>query len=201
MSSSETVTRTAVYSSSADSDSYKSGIQPRGSAIKDLAGNATTIMAFTGDMHSPLAVVATREREKRELSDLNDRLCNYIEAVRFLEFHNKKLTSDVEFYKSKLERLNVVIRQIFETELNQARDIIDDNRREKERLDDRHSRLDRDAQDIKERYHFSRVVFVLFYIACVFGNVQKDSAVVATVYTDATIHFCGVIRYQHFSYL
>ncbi|XP_014666179.1 PREDICTED: intermediate filament protein ifa-1-like [Priapulus caudatus] len=155
MSSSETITRSSYSTGQVSSDDYglKSNIQPRGSAIRNLADQTSTIMSFTGDMSSPMAVVAHREREKRDLSDLNDRLCNYIEAVRFLEFHNKKLSSDVEFYKTKLERLNIIIRQIFETELNQAREIVEDNRREKDRLDERHGRLDRDANEFRDKFH------------------------------------------------
>jgi len=37
-----------------------------------------------------------REREKRELSQLNDRFASYIERVRFLEAHNKKLQLEID---------------------------------------------------------------------------------------------------------
>ncbi len=37
-----------------------------------------------------------REREKRELSHLNDRFASYIERVRFLEAHNKKLQLEID---------------------------------------------------------------------------------------------------------
>ena len=37
-----------------------------------------------------------REREKRELSNLNDRFASYIERVRYLEAQNKKLQLELE---------------------------------------------------------------------------------------------------------
>jgi hypothetical protein len=37
-----------------------------------------------------------REREKRELSHLNDRFASYIERVRYLEAQNKKLQLELE---------------------------------------------------------------------------------------------------------
>jgi intermediate filament protein if len=37
-----------------------------------------------------------REREKRELSELNDRFASYIERVRFLEGQNKKLQLEID---------------------------------------------------------------------------------------------------------
>lgn len=148
-----TTERTVTYGSeNADEPEFKSGIKARGSAIKNLAANTAEIIAYTGELGSPLAVVAHREKEKRELQDLNDRFCNYIETVRFLEFHNKKLASDVEFYKNKLERLNQIIKQIFETELNQAREIIDDNKREADRLLEKQSKLERDADEFKDKF-------------------------------------------------
>lgn len=37
-----------------------------------------------------------REREKRELSQLNDRFASYIERVRFLEKDNRKLQVELD---------------------------------------------------------------------------------------------------------
>uniref|UniRef100_A0A914YZA5 IF rod domain-containing protein n=1 Tax=Panagrolaimus superbus TaxID=310955 RepID=A0A914YZA5_9BILA len=43
----------------------------------------------------------SQEREKKEMSDLNDRLALYIEKVRFLEAQNRKLFADVERLSKK----------------------------------------------------------------------------------------------------
>merc|ERR1719289_219973 len=45
---------------------------------------------------NPTAVIAQREREKRDLQDLNDRFASYIERVRFLEADNKRLQSIID---------------------------------------------------------------------------------------------------------
>jgi Intermediate filament protein len=44
----------------------------------------------------PFRFRENREREKRELSQLNDRFASYIERVRFLERDNKKLQSEID---------------------------------------------------------------------------------------------------------
>ena len=43
----------------------------------------------------------TREREKKDMQDLNERFANYIEKVRFLEAQNRKLASELDELKSK----------------------------------------------------------------------------------------------------
>lgn len=42
------------------------------------------------------AIRDSREREKKEISDLNDRLAGCIEKVRFLEAQNRKIQADLE---------------------------------------------------------------------------------------------------------
>ncbi|VDN25709.1 unnamed protein product [Cylicostephanus goldi] len=70
------------------------------------------------------AIRDTREREKKEMSDLNDRLASYIEKVnclgmvRFLEAQNRKLAADLELLRSKWGKDTHSIRTMYEGELS-----------------------------------------------------------------------------------
>ncbi|CAK9295804.1 unnamed protein product [Gordionus sp. m RMFG-2023] len=111
----------------------------------------TMIHTESGDT-TIATVVASREKEKKDLQDLNDRLAHYIENVRFLEAQNKKLAADIGLYREKLERISNMLRGMFEAELNQARKVTDENIRERERLEDKRSKLDDNLRDWKDKY-------------------------------------------------
>uniref|UniRef100_A0A0N4W378 IF rod domain-containing protein n=1 Tax=Haemonchus placei TaxID=6290 RepID=A0A0N4W378_HAEPC len=72
-----------------------------------------------------------REREKREMRGLNDRLAAYIEQVRFLEAQNRKLSHDLERLTKGKHAPG--IRQMYEKEISVRKSafnslIIDQNR-------------------------------------------------------------------------
>ena len=52
---------------------------------------------------NPTAVIAQREKEKRDLQELNDRFASYIERVRFLEADNKRLQSIIDTLKVRIQ--------------------------------------------------------------------------------------------------
>lgn len=58
-----------------------------------------------------------REREKKELSQLNDRLASFIEKVRFLEAQNRKLGIDLENLQGKTGKGSANIQIMHEKEL------------------------------------------------------------------------------------
>ncbi|CAB3400600.1 unnamed protein product [Caenorhabditis bovis] len=65
-----------------------------------------------------------REREKREIGLLNDRLADYIEKVRFLEAQNRILTQDIETL-SKGFRGNGQISFLYDSEIKTAKSILE----------------------------------------------------------------------------
>lgn len=76
-----------------------------------------------------------RAKEKKDMQDLNERLANYIEKVRFLEAQNKKLAAELEDLKSKWGKETAAIKSMYETELKEVREVLDDTAKEKSRLE------------------------------------------------------------------
>uniref|UniRef100_A0A0N5ACK4 IF rod domain-containing protein n=1 Tax=Syphacia muris TaxID=451379 RepID=A0A0N5ACK4_9BILA len=83
----------------------------------------------------------TREREKKEMSDLNDRLASYIEKVRFLEAQNRKLAADLELLRSRWGKDTLSVRTMYEAELQQAQKVKDDTDRERQELENQIRKL------------------------------------------------------------
>nr|CAD2169122.1 unnamed protein product [Meloidogyne enterolobii] len=81
------------------------------------------------------AIRDTREREKKEMSDLNDRLAIYIEKVRFLEAQNRKLAVDLDFLRKRWGRDASNVRDMFEADLRQARKLINETEKQREELE------------------------------------------------------------------
>ena len=66
----------------------------------------------------------TREKEKKEMQDCNERLASYIEKVRWLEAQNKKLEAENEVLRNRKQEDWKPIRDMYEGELDQARKVI-----------------------------------------------------------------------------
>lgn len=91
---------------------------------------------------------SNREKEKKDMQDLNERFANYIEKVRFLEAQNKKLASELEQLRSHWGKETNKIKLMYETELTEARKLIDDTNKEKSRLQLRVGQLEEQLNDV-----------------------------------------------------
>ncbi|VDM56448.1 unnamed protein product [Angiostrongylus costaricensis] len=88
-----------------------------------------------------------REREKREMRGLNDRLAAYIEQVRFLEAQNRKLNHDLERLTKGKHAPG--IRSMYETEIKQSQAIIADAKKDYGNLEKEVRGLSADLTDIR----------------------------------------------------
>merc|ERR1719167_2180520 len=101
---------------------------------------------------NPTAVIAQREKEKRDLQELNDRFASYIERVRFLEADNKRLQSIIDTLKVKFEQLEVTLKEMYEAELAAARKTIDETTKAEAEVELRVARLEEELADYKNKY-------------------------------------------------
>ena len=67
----------------------------------------------------------TREKERLELSTLNDKFADYVEKVRYLEAQNKKIQLETNFLQEKQQDNCQRVKSIFEAEMKQLKEIIE----------------------------------------------------------------------------
>ena len=163
---------------SAVSYSYKSHIAPRSTTIsRRNAGPGRTIVqtvyssaggGYNGQQNAgflygggvPLkpknaavvAIAENREKEKRELSQLNDKFASYVERVRFLEVHNKKLQMELEALKNRAGGESGKIREMYEIELREAKHLIDETSKDKANAELKARTCEEDAERFRKRY-------------------------------------------------
>jgi len=93
-------------------------------------------------------ILETREREKRELSGLNDRLANYLEKMRHLELQNR----DMSDLKTRWEQDLLTIKRRYEQELADTQRNLEDSTKIKATLDAQIGRLSGELADYKKRF-------------------------------------------------
>ncbi|CAF4098085.1 unnamed protein product, partial [Rotaria sp. Silwood1] len=64
-----------------------------------------------------------REKERSELSTLNDKFADYVETVRYFEAHNKKIQMDMNLLSEKQRESCQKTKTIFETEVAQLKEV------------------------------------------------------------------------------
>lgn len=87
------------------------------------------------------------------MGELNDRFAGYVERVRFLEAQNKKLQLELGVLKSKWGQETKQIENMYQVELEEARNVLNDTSKNKDSLQMRLDKTEQDLGVIKKRYH------------------------------------------------
>ncbi|KAG5449233.1 Intermediate filament protein B, variant 4 [Clonorchis sinensis] len=72
-----------------------------------------------------------REQSRKEMHVLNEKLASQLEKMRFLTEQNRKLTEESQGSRGRFTRETEKLRQTYDTELRQLRQLVDDCEREK----------------------------------------------------------------------
>lgn len=119
----------------------------RSSGLGNLSPGSYEKVSNTGVM----SVKSSREKEKKDMQDLNERFANYIEKVRFLEAQNRKLAGELEHLKTKWGKETSAIKSMYEQELAEARKLIDDLTRDKNKLEIQNSSLQDEMNSLRRQ--------------------------------------------------
>lgn len=154
-------TITQDYDDSLYSFSYSSSY-PRETISRRHSGKVITSSVMGGHHHhhhvkpknpAVVAIVEGREREKRELTVLNDKFASYVERVRFLEVHNKKLQMELEALKNRTGGDPVKFNSFYETEIQKKKRQLDEMRIKKEQNVSKVNSIEHDSESIRYKYN------------------------------------------------
>src|SRR6218665_1840097 len=137
-------------------------------------------------------VKTSREKEKKDMQDLNERFASYIEKVRFLEAQNKRLVDELEKLKSKWGKETTQVKAMYQAELDEARRLLDDAEKEKARLEIRVASLEEIFQELRQRFSL-----ISCRILCVFVRARPRVCVhvCRCVYcVDVYMYVCMYVR-------
>ena len=93
----------------------------------------------------------SRQQEKKDMQDLNERFASYIEKVRFLEAQNRKLADELDKLKQKWGKETSAIKAMYQAELDEARKLLDDAEKEKARLEIRCASLEEQIEELRQQ--------------------------------------------------
>jgi len=165
--------RTASSYESSGPEKYRSIVTPRAATIIQRTSGQVQKSAGGGGMSRSMAasmnsmggmnsgayaqvssvgvqsVKGARDREKKDMQDLNERFASYIEKVRFLEAQNRKLADELEKLKSKWGKETTAIKAMYQAELDEARRLLDEAEKEKAKLEIRCTSLEEQIDELQ----------------------------------------------------
>lgn len=140
----------------------RSGNLPLGPAGRQSLGVERAVRYSLTSAPSPSSSLAllpgasviktSRENEKKDMQDLNERFAVYIEKVRFLEAQNKNLADELAKLKSRWGKETSNVKAMYEAELAEARRLLDEANRDKGRLEVRVASLEELLEELRSRF-------------------------------------------------
>lgn len=118
----------------------------------EMGSSSQSAMSPAFGNNAATAIRDSREKERKDLQDLNDRLASYIEKVRFLEAQNRKLAADLEALRGRWGKDTSSIRQMYEGELSEAQKLIDDTGKARKEIEGQIGKLQQDLADYRKKY-------------------------------------------------
>jgi len=94
-------------------------------------------------------VKETREQEKKDMQDLNDRFAHYLARVRTLEALNRTLADELEKLRLKWGQETIQIKVMFQADLDDIRRELDDVLRSKARLEVKAASFETEIEDMR----------------------------------------------------
>lgn len=93
----------------------------------------------------------SRHNEKKSMQDLNSRFANYIEKNRFLEAQLKSVEQRLKDLQNKWGKETEVVKQMYESELKEAKDLYNDVEKEKARIEMKIQSLEDQISEYRRR--------------------------------------------------
>ncbi|CAE1321553.1 LMNB [Acanthosepion pharaonis] len=120
-----------------------------------VSGSSSSQTGYTSPRRTraPSPARLTRIQEKEELQSLNDRLANYIDRVRYLEGENSRLMVQVKSSEETVSREVTNIKSLYESELGDARKLLDEMAKEKARLQIESGKYKAEADEWMNKYN------------------------------------------------
>ncbi|CAF3095835.1 unnamed protein product [Rotaria socialis] len=112
-----------------------------------IRGSRSATYASITDAAS-LQIQSTRLREKRDLVFLNDKFAQYVEKVRYLEAHNRKLAMELNYLQNRSGQGSTHLKVMYETEIQEATKLVEDSKR---MAGDAHSKIVEAEEELKRQ--------------------------------------------------
>ena len=140
--------------------SYRSPISQNSSIVSSQfeSERVSSSSVFSSSTKKPsnqliIAFSESREKDKRELAILNDKFASYVERVRFLEVHNKKLQLELDALRNRSSGDITKIRELFELEMRDAKIAIEQTGKDKLTTELKLKAVDEEAERFRNRYN------------------------------------------------